>query len=156
MKMPTFTLAATMIFATAAFAQSSDWQRYVIPQSGAAIDLPMSVFTEDAGGLEPRLGQRRATADGRANLTVQAIPNPGNLSPAAFLNKQRPPAGIIYRKVTPRFFAVSSVRDGKIWYNRCNAGSGLMNCVLLNYPANEKRRWDATVTRISNTLSSAR
>ncbi|MDB5574552.1 MAG: hypothetical protein JWR79_1709, partial [Tardiphaga sp.] len=35
MKMPTLTLAATMIFATAAFAQSSDWQRYVIPQSGA-------------------------------------------------------------------------------------------------------------------------
>jgi hypothetical protein len=29
-----------------------------------------------------------------------------------------------------------------------------MNCVLINYPAAEKRQWDGVVTRISNTLAS--
>ncbi len=28
-----------------------------------------------------------------------------------------------------------------------------MNCVLLNYPAAEKRQWDDVVTRISHTLA---
>ena len=155
--MRTFGLAAAItISATASFAQGIGWQRYVIPQSGAAVDLPAGIFTRDAGGLDPALGQRRSTPDGRANLTVQPLPNSENLSPAAFLANQQPPPGIIYKKVTPRFFAVSSVREGKIWYNRCNASRRYMSCVLLIYPANEKRQWDATVTRISNTLFSSR
>jgi hypothetical protein len=28
-----------------------------------------------------------------------------------------------------------------------------MNCVLINYPAAEKRQWDGVVTRISHTLA---
>ena len=145
-----------MISATTSHAESADWQRYVIPQSGAGVDLPTRIFSQEVRGLEPSFGQRLETADGRANLTVQAFPNTNNFSPAAFLAKQRPPAGIIYRKVTPRYFAVSSVREGKIWYNRCNASGRFMNCVLINYPVGEKRQWDAMVTRISNTLSSKR
>jgi hypothetical protein len=47
---------------------------------------------------------------------------------------------------------VSSIRKDRIWYNRCNRGSGAMNCVMINYPATEKRQWDGVVTRISHTL----
>jgi hypothetical protein len=59
---------------------------------------------------------------------------------------------IIYKKVTFRFFVVSSINQGKIWYNRCNRVAGYMNCVLINYPAGEKRQWDDVVTRISKSL----
>jgi hypothetical protein len=45
-----------------------------------------------------------------------------------------PPPGISYKRVTPGFFAVSSVRKDRIWYNRCNLVSGYMNCILINYP----------------------
>jgi hypothetical protein len=55
--------------------------------------------------------------------------------------------------VTPKFFAVSSVRNGQTWYNRCNRADGFMNCVLINYPAAEERQWDAIVTRISLSLA---
>ena len=48
---------------------------------------------------------------------------------------------------------MSSVRGGRIWYNRCNRGDAVMHCVLINYPAAEKRRWDPIVTRISRSLS---
>ena len=71
-----------------------------------------------------------------------------------FLAKMNPPSNIVYKRVTPNFFAVSSFRNGKIWYNRCNFAGRFMNCVLINYPAAEKRQWDSVVTRISDTLAS--
>jgi hypothetical protein len=59
----------------------------------------------------------------------------------------------MYKRVTPSFFVVSSVRNERIWYNRCNRSGGYMNCVLINYPAAEKRQWDGVVTRVSHTLT---
>jgi hypothetical protein len=40
-----------------------------------------------------------------------------------------------------------------IWYDRCNFVRGNITCVLINYPAAEKRQWDAIVTRISYSLA---
>lgn len=51
-----------------------------------------------------------------------------------------------------RFFVVSSFRNGMIWYDRCNFAGRYVTCVLMNYPAAEKTRWDAIVSRISNSL----
>jgi hypothetical protein len=130
-----------------------EWRRYAIPSTGTSVDMPVSIFTRDAGPPESGAGRRFFREDDRADLTVQSIPNRENDSPAMFLAKQRPPAGIVYKRITPRFFVVSSIRNGRIWYNRCNRGNGTMNCVLINYPAAEKRQWDAVVTRISQTLS---
>lgn len=131
---------------------SPDWQRYNVAAGSAAADVPRAIFSEDGGPAQDGTGRRFVTADGRADLTVQAIPNESGLSSAAFLAARNPPSGIIYRRVTPGFFVVSSVRDGRIWYNRCNRAVAAMHCVLMNYPANEKRKWDAVVTRISRSL----
>ena len=38
--------------------------------------------------------------------------------------------------------------------SHCNFAGRTANCVLINYPAAEKRQWDGIVTRISNTLAS--
>ena len=135
-----------------AFADSTAWQKYVIPSTGAKVDIPVSIFTEDAGQPEGAPGRRFFTSDHRADLTLQSVPNPDNDSPATFLARKRPPAGIQYKRVTPRFFAVSSIRNGRTWYNRCNRVNEYMNCVLINYPAAEERQWDAIVTRISLSL----
>ena len=149
-------MTITLFNGSAATAQTFEWQRYVVQQSRAAVDLPISVFSRDLGEPKTGFGRQLTTSDGRANVTVRSFPNDAKLTPAAFLAKQRPPDGIIYRKITSRFFAVSSVRNGKIWYNRCNASGHFMNCILINYPAKEKRAWDGIVTRISNTLSTER
>jgi hypothetical protein len=130
------------------------WQRYAIGETGAHVDIPTAIFSKDAGPSETGSGRRFLTADGRANLTVQSLPNETNDTPAAFLARKRPPSGIVYKRVTPNFFVVSSVRDRIIWYNRCNFSGGFAHCVLINYPADEKRQWDGVVTRISNTLAS--
>ena len=136
----------------AAFADNTQWRKFVIPSTGAKVDVPVSIFTEDAGAPDGGTGRRFFTSDHRADLTVQSVPNLENDSPATFLAKQRPPTGIQYKRVTPRFFAVSSIRNGRTWYNRCNRVNEYMNCVLINYPAAEEREWDAVVTRISLSL----
>jgi hypothetical protein len=138
-----------------AAAQSPAWRTYAVAETGAKLDVPVTIFSEDAGKPDEGYGRRFLTSDGRANLTLQSIPNAANDSPAVFLAKKNPPSDIVYKRVTPGFFVVSSIRDGKIWYNRCNRAARYMQCVLINYPAAEKRQWDGVVTRISNSLASS-
>jgi hypothetical protein len=153
MRAPHLLAVSVLIFApTIANAGDPEWRRYVIPSTGASVDVPVSVFSRDGGPPEGGTGRRFFTDDKRADLTVQSVSNATNDSPAAFLAKKRPPAGIIYKRITPDYFVVSSIRKDRIWYNRCNRGNGAMNCVLINYPAAEKRSWDSVVTRISHTL----
>jgi hypothetical protein len=142
---------AIMLCVLPVAAGAESWSGYRIPESGTSVEIPASIFTEEVGRPDG-YGVQYQTSDGRADLTVQAVPNDGS-SPAAFLARKNPPAGIIYKRIAPRFFVVSSIRRGKIWYDRCNFGSRYVHCVLINYPAAEKRQWDAIVTRISRTLS---
>jgi hypothetical protein len=130
------------------------WQRYAIGETGAHVDVPTAIFSKDGGPSQTGSGRRFLTSDGRANLTVQSVANEANDTPAAFLARMQPPSGIVYKRVTSNFFVVSSFRDRAIWYNRCNFSGGFAQCVLINYPASEKRRWDGVVTRISTTLAS--
>ena len=125
------------------------------PEPGCENSKSCSREEDARSGRPPSgYGRRFLTSDGRADLTVQSIPNVAGDSPAVFLAKKNPPPNIVYKRVTPRFFAVSSFDKGKIWYNRCNFSGRFVNCVLINYPVGEKRQWDSVVTRISNTLAS--
>jgi hypothetical protein len=153
MKIATTLALATLALAGAVSAQSG-WSTYRISETGASVDIPGSIFTE-AAGKPDGYGQRFRSADGSADLTVQSAPNPSGDTPAAFLAKKRPPANIIYKRITPNYFVVSSIKGDKIWYDRCNFPSGFVHCVLLNYPARDKRQWDGVVTRISHSLSGA-
>jgi len=132
-------------------AQPARWTTYTIPETGTSVEFPSSIFTEEAGRPDGH-GERFKSADGRATLSIQAAPNISHDSPAAFLAKNNPPAHIQYKRVTPRFFAVSSYKDDKVWYDRCNFSGGFIHCVLLHYPASEEREWDDIVTRISLSL----
>jgi hypothetical protein len=153
--MKSWSLVMTLAFLpSAGIAQPLSWQNYVVPETGAVAQIPTTIFSEDGGKPEIGYGKRFVTSDKRANLTVQSVSNDAGDSPAAFLAKKNPPPDMEYRRVTSRFFAVSSVRDNKVWYNRCNFVGRFVNCVLINYPAAEERRWDSVVTRISNTLTS--
>jgi hypothetical protein len=134
-------------------ASGAEWHRFVIPSTGASAEIPVSIFNDETELPEGGIGRRFYTADRRADLTVQSIANSSNDSPATFLDKKNPPPGILYKRVTPRFFVVSSVRKDRIWYNRCNRSGRYLNCVLINYPRAEKKQWDSVVTRISRTLT---
>jgi hypothetical protein len=136
----------------AAQAETVRWTTYRIPETGTSVDIPVSIFSETAGRPDG-YGQRFQTADGRANLTVQSTRNDAGISPARFLAEKNPPPNIQYKRVTSRFFAVSSYKGDYVWYNRCNFSGGYIHCVLINYPRAWERGWNGIVTRISLSLS---
>jgi len=146
-------VVALALTSQAASAEPERWRTYSIPETGTSVDVPVSIFTEQAGVPAHGYGERLKSADGRADLTIQSETIAPNVSPAAFLAKMNPPAHMQYRRITSRFFAVSSYRGDKVWYNRCNFSNGFMHCVLINYPAAEEHAWDDIVTRISLSLS---
>jgi hypothetical protein len=135
-----------------ALSQPVHWERYSIAETGTSADIPTSIFTEKAGRPDG-YGERLKTRDGRAELTVQAAPNADHETPAFFLEKRHPPSHMQYKRVTPRFFAVSGYKRDKVYYSRCNFSHGFVQCVMIDYPAKEERDWDDIVTRISLSLS---
>ncbi|MBC9879832.1 hypothetical protein G8O24_21055 [Bradyrhizobium sp. INPA01-394B] len=150
--MKTSTAVVIVLAMSWSAARAESWTTYRIPQSGTSVDIPSSIFTEPAGKPDG-YGQQFRSSDGAADLTVQAVRRQQGISPAAFLATKQPPQGIVYKRITPDFFVVSSIKRAKIWYDRCNFTSRYVHCVLINYPAAEKRQWDAVVTRISHSLS---
>jgi hypothetical protein len=143
---------ALALSAQDAFAQDARWRTYNIPETGTSVDVPVSIFTDQAGLPLHGHGERLKSTDGRADLTIYAETVAPNVSPAEFLAKMNPPPHIQYKRITSRFFAVSSSKDDKVWYNRCNFANGFVHCVLINYPVAEEHAWDDIVTRISLSL----
>jgi hypothetical protein len=135
-----------------AVAAQPGWVRFEIPESGASVNIPTSIFSEEGGKPETGYGARFTTPDRRADLMVQSIINTDGSSPAEYLASKNPPRQIAYKRITSRFFAVSDIREGKTWYDRCNFAGRFINCVLINYPADEERQWDGIVTWISHSL----
>jgi hypothetical protein len=131
------------------------WSRYVSNELRIGVDLPKDVFVVDGGPTKTLDGRSFRTADGRADVSIYSIGKPAGETPKSFLRNrfQLPSSNVFYRHLKGRVLALSGFRDDKIWYARCNFASVRVNCVALNYPAREKRSFDAIVTRISNTLS---
>jgi hypothetical protein len=152
------TVALALCPVAPASTQPIGWQKYVVPETGASIDFPNEIFSQDAGRPDRGYGRLFQTSDSRANLTVNSIPNDENDSPMSFLRKhfKLPLSAAVYRRVTGNFFVVSGFLGKNIWYTRCNFAGTFIHCVVLNYPANEKRQWDYVVTQISHTLASGR
>lgn len=134
-----------------------DWQTFLVPEFGTTVDYPASIFSVPDGKAEKGFGQRFNSADGRAVLTVYTRENEAGDTPASYLknNLRTGRSALDYERVTRTFFAISSVRQGLIFYSRCNFSAdagGAIHCFDLVYPQQEKRAWDPVVTRISRSL----
>ena len=132
----------------------SDWQIFKVPEYGTRLEYPSKIFIP-VGQAEKGVGQRFESSDGRAVLSVYARENEDNDTPASYLRKNLRQRVLQYERVTRSFFAISMERDGTIYYSRCNFSRpvrGSIHCFDLVYPQDEKRAWDAVVTRISLSL----
>jgi hypothetical protein len=139
------------------FAQSDvhdrSWRKYD-DAHGTSFDFPSGLFVKRGDSTEAT--ERWTTADGRAVLSTFTVRNPESATPASFLKTRmkEQASALDYLRVARGFFAASRYRGDKILYQRCNfsTGRGTIHCIDLEYPAREKRAWDATVTRISRSL----
>lgn len=149
-------IIAVMILPTVALSQGLDWRTYNSNVGDLSVDVPVDVFSVDKGIPTAGPGRSFATADGRADLGIYTLKNLRKDSPRTFMRRNfrlPPEASVTYRYVTERMLALSGFRGSKIWYARCNFGRENIRCIALNYPAQEKRQWDAIITRISNSLT---
>ena len=130
-----------------------EWHRFADAQSGTSVDIPANIFFDD-GPAQYGSGRQFANKDGRSRLAVYSLPNPERDSPASYLRKHLTVnAGVFdYRRVTARFFVVSGVRRGSVFYSRCNFTKGKLGCMFIQYPQSETREWDRIVTRMSLSL----
>ena len=133
-----------------------DWRTFEVSDFGTRIQYPAGIFTP-AGKPEKGLGQRFERADGRAVLSIYSGSNEADDNPTTYLrhNLRVSRSALDYVRITRSFFAISSERDGVILYSRCNfsgGARGAIHCFDLKYPQEEKRSWDAIVTRISLSL----
>jgi hypothetical protein len=65
-----FVLAWLLTIPTVASAQPLEWQRYAIPETGASVDLPTTIFSKDVGHPDEGYGRLFMTADGRSRPSV--------------------------------------------------------------------------------------
>lgn len=133
------------------------WKRYSVQQTGTEVDFPAGLFPVDIGPPERGVGRVFESQDGRAKFSAYTLENEADDTPRSYLQKHLKvgPAAIDYRRVTGRFFVVSGVRDGEIYYSRCNF-RGRMHCIFMSYPERELRAWDRIVTRVSLSLRGPR
>ena len=150
--------AAMLIAPSHAAPSDPGWRPFSDPSSGTRVDYPANIFSVEEGAFQMAPGQRFGTSDGRAHFAVFTMKAEKSGSPAAFVarNLQVPRAALDYRRISAKFFALSGIHEGQIYYVRCNSGSerSVLHCIYLIYPKAEKRAWDPIVTRISRTLRS--
>jgi hypothetical protein len=133
------------------------WSRYVEPRFGTSVSYPAGVFSQEGGAPPEGTGEGFRTPDGRARLFVYSLPNDDRATPRSYVDRHlvADKRSLDYSRVTDRFFAISGVHDGQVFYSRCNFAQRAdprIHCVYLYYPERETRGWDAIVTRISRSL----
>ena len=96
-----------------------DWQTFEVPEFGTRVEYPARIFTA-VGEAEKGIGRRFESKDGRAILSIYARENEDDDTPASYLRKNLRQRTLDYERVTRSFFAISSERDGIIYYSRCN------------------------------------
>jgi len=137
--------------------ESFNWQTFLVPEFGTTVEYPAGIFSVPDGKAEKGIGQRFNSADGRSLLTIYTRENEAGDTPASYLknNLRVGRSALDDERVTRSFFAISSTRQGLIFYSRCNFSTdagGAIHCLDLVYPQAEKRTWDGIVTRISRSL----
>lgn len=149
--------AIILAVATGAAAQQR-WTTYANPRFGTTIDYPADLFVQRDPPPENGDGQAFRSRDGRARLAVWGAYNVDGDSPQGYVEKYvAPDGGISYRQITARYFAVSGLRKGDIFYRRCNfspARNDVIDCFEATYPESDKAAMDAVVARLSRSLRS--
>ena len=135
------------------------WATYTNPRFGTSVDYPADIFSVRDQSPENGDGQSFQTRDGRAQLSVYGQHNAEADTPQSYLEKCVDRQGISYRHATERSYIVSGTSDGNIFYQRCNFPAnldGIIDCLNVSYPAQEKITWDPIVTRLSRSLRAER
>ena len=146
------------VLATTAVAQSAEWLTYRNARFGYMIGYPIDVFEEEPAN-ESEDGRLVLSRDGKAKLLVGAFANDDGMTLDAYrkflIERNYVGAEIGYAPVRARWFVLSGVRDGTVFYERVTftCQGRIINSWALLYPEAEKKRFDPIVARIARNYS---
>ncbi|MGQ0457278.1 MAG: hypothetical protein ACT4OU_09465 [Hyphomicrobium sp.] len=151
---------AALFGATGADAGRSfnSWTSVKNERHGFAIAYPTGVFEQKSPPTSEE-GRVLVSKDGRAKLLVGAFPNADNHSLAEYreflLTDEFAGAAIDYAPVRQRWFVLSGVRNGEIFYQRVSftCGGRLINSWAMLYPESERKTYDRVVEAVARTYS---
>jgi hypothetical protein len=150
-----------VVFASLLHNNAYAQRREQAPQNGAlskCVSSELAFSSRRASSLRLVSPNEGAVSDLNVLMDVQPCPfsrpNDTGENPATYLrhNLRMDRSSLDYARVARSFFAISSEREGVILYSRCNFSRRAIHCFDLTYPQEEKRAWDAVVTRISLSL----
>jgi hypothetical protein len=156
-------MTRTLLFAVALLADASAatqerWTTYANPRFGTTISYPADLFPQRDPPPENGDGQAFRSRDGRARLAVWGGYNVSSDTPESYLQSIVKPENVTYRRVTANYFVVSGLRDGDIYYQRCNFAAkpdDIIHCFVATYPTADKAAMDAIIPRLSQSLRGA-
>lgn len=134
----------------------TDWTTVKNDRHGFAIAYPTNVFEQKT---QPTTDEGRVfvSKDGKAKLLVGAFANADNHSLAEYrdflMTDQFAGAAIDYAPVRRKWFVLSGVRNGEIFYQRVSftCGGRLINSWAMLYPESERKTYDRVVEAVART-----
>lgn len=133
-----------------------DWATVKNTRHGFTIAYPADVFEQKS---EPKTDEGRVlvSKDGKAKLLIGAFENSENISLSDYreflLQGQWAGAVIDYAPVRNKWFVLSGLRNGEIFYERVSftCGGTLINSWAMLYPEAERKIYDRVLTAIART-----
>lgn len=134
----------------------ADWTTVKNDRHGFAIAYPTNVFEQKA---EPTTDEGRVfvSKDGKAKLLVGAFANAGNHTLSEYrdflMTDQFAGAAIDYAPVRRKWFVLSGVRNGEMFYQRVSftCAGRLINSWAMLYPESERKTYDRVVEAVART-----
>lgn len=141
-----------LILASAALAQ--DWRAYTNPRFGTRAEVPRDWTMGPAPENDD--GRVFTAPDGRATVTVYGSLHVFDSIDEALKIYETPQPGetLTYTQRGPRTITVSGTRGERIFYRKAilSCRDRIWNGVAIEYPAAQKRDFDALVTRVAKSL----
>lgn len=153
-----FCIAVTAASIAHAGARLNSWTTVTNERHGFAIAFPSAVFEQKSPTASDD-GRVFVSKDGRAKLLVGAFTNDDNQSLDEYrqflISDEFAGAAIDYAPVKRRWFVLSGVRNGEIFYQRVNftCGGKLINSWAMLYPESERTTYDRVVEAVARTYT---
>lgn len=153
-------MLASVVAASATLAHAvndrSGWTSYRNARFGFMLAWPSEAFPGDPA-RDTEEGQVLVSRDGAAKLMMAAFANDERVSLAEYrqqlLEENYKGVTLDYAPVKDRWFVLSGVRDGVMFYERVTftCGGRIINSWAMLYPAADRKRYDRIVEAVART-----
>jgi hypothetical protein len=153
--LPAVLAVALAALTPAASHAQAKWLTYTNVRFAFAVDYPADAFPSYVESDNSDGATFNATGED-VEFRAFGFWNNDHQRPRALLKERTAGKTLSYSAVKRDYFVASGRQQGRdgaaIFYDRCNLAGERVICVNLVYPAAQKKKWDAIVSRVTRSL----